>query len=62
MAAACIGVTLSVGAWYAVAHREDRLAETELSARANGHALLLENGIKQYLDKVTALHALFRVR
>ena len=59
MAAACVGVTLSVGAWYAVAHREDRLAETELSARANSHALLLESGIKQYLDKIVALHALF---
>ena len=59
LAAACIGATLSVGAWYAVAQREDRLAEAELGAHANSHALLLESGIKQYLDKVLALHALF---
>ena len=59
LAAACIGATLSVGAWYAVAQREDRLAEAELGARASSHALLLESGIKQYLDKVIALRALF---
>lgn len=59
IAAALIGLALSFGAWYAVSYREDRLADIELRARANNHALLLENGIKEYIGKVDALHALF---
>jgi diguanylate cyclase (GGDEF)-like protein len=50
---------LSVGAWYAASYREDRLAELELAALGNNHALLLENGIKEYIGKVAALRALF---
>ena len=57
--AAGIGLLLSVGAWYAVSFREDRLAELELSSRAANHASLIENGIKQYIGKVVALRALF---
>jgi diguanylate cyclase (GGDEF)-like protein len=50
---------LSVCAWYVVSDREDRLATVELGARANNHAMLLENGIKEYIGKVGALRALF---
>jgi diguanylate cyclase (GGDEF)-like protein len=56
---ACIGLSLSIGAWYAVSFREVRLAELELRSRATNHALLLESGIKQYIGKVAALRALF---
>jgi CHASE1-domain containing sensor protein len=59
IAAAVIGLSLSCGAWYTVSHRENRLADTELRALANNHALILENGIKEYISKVAALHALF---
>jgi diguanylate cyclase (GGDEF)-like protein len=57
--AACIGLMLSAGAWYAASYRENRLAELELAALGNNHALLLENGIKEYIGKVAALRALF---
>jgi diguanylate cyclase (GGDEF)-like protein len=57
--AACIGLMLSVGAWYAASYRENRLAEIELRALGGNHALLLENGIKEYIGKVAALRALF---
>ena len=57
--AAAIGLSLSVAAWYAVSLREDRIAELELRSRAANHASLLDNGIKQYIDKVVALRALF---
>jgi diguanylate cyclase (GGDEF)-like protein/PAS domain S-box-containing protein len=60
VAAAVIGVVLSVSAWFAVSSREDRLAELELSARVNDHALILQNGINNYLDRVVALRALFQ--
>src|SRR5262249_24759550 len=59
MMAAGIGLSLSIAAWYAVTLREDRLAEAELRSRAANHASLIENGIKQYIDKVVALRALF---
>jgi CHASE1-domain containing sensor protein len=57
--AACVGLTLSVGAWFGVSLREDRLAQQELSARANSHALILQNGINEYIYKIAALRALF---
>jgi diguanylate cyclase (GGDEF)-like protein len=57
--AACIGLLAAISAWYAVSNREDRLAEVELRARASNHVLLLENGIKEYIGKITALRALF---
>jgi diguanylate cyclase (GGDEF)-like protein len=60
IAAAVIGVALSVTAWLAVAAREDRVAELEFSARATNHALLLQSQIDDYMEKVVALRALFQ--
>jgi len=59
VAAACIGLALSAGTWYAAVNREDRLAEEDLKARTNNQALLLQSGIRQYVGKIAALHALF---
>jgi len=50
---------LSVGVWYVSSYRENRLAKLELDALGNNHALLLENGIKEYIGKIAALGALF---
>ncbi len=51
-----------MSAWFAASLREDRLAALELSARANDHALILQNGIDAYLSKVVALRALYGAR
>jgi methyl-accepting chemotaxis protein len=60
IAAAVIGLALSVSAWLAVSARENGLAEAEMSSRGNSHALILQNGINEYLAKVGALRALFQ--
>ena len=60
LVAAIVGLALSICLWWAVSLREDRLAHLEFSARANNHALLLQSGINDYLDKVAALRALFQ--
>jgi diguanylate cyclase (GGDEF)-like protein len=62
IAAALIGLALSVSAWFAASLREEGLAALELSARANDHALILQNGINAYLSKLNALRALYDVR
>ena len=59
VAAACIGLALTAGTWYAAVNREDRLAEEDLKARANNQALLIQSGIRLYVGKLAALHALF---
>jgi diguanylate cyclase (GGDEF)-like protein len=59
LAVAIAGLIISTLAWFAVSHREDRLAELELSSRAEGHALSLQVGIISYLRKVSGLAALF---
>jgi diguanylate cyclase (GGDEF)-like protein len=59
--AGVLGIALSIAAWSAVSVREDGLAELDLSARANSHALILRGEINDYLDKLSALRALFEV-
>jgi diguanylate cyclase (GGDEF)-like protein/PAS domain S-box-containing protein len=56
---AIAGLILSTSAWFAVSHREDQLAELELSSRAEGHALNLQAGIISYLRKAAGVRALF---
>jgi diguanylate cyclase (GGDEF)-like protein len=58
--AAVVGLALSVYVWRVVTVRENRQAELELSTRANSNSLILQNGIDQYLTKITALRALFQ--
>lgn len=60
IAAAIVGVALSVSAWFALSHREDRLAELELRERVISHVGILQNGINDYLGKIAALRALFQ--
>jgi diguanylate cyclase (GGDEF)-like protein/PAS domain S-box-containing protein len=60
IAAAIVGVMLSVFAWFALSDREHRLAELELRERAISHAGVLQNGINDYLGKLAALRALFQ--
>jgi diguanylate cyclase (GGDEF)-like protein len=58
--AAVVGLALSIYVWRVVTLRENQQAELELSARANSHASILQNGIDQSLTKITALRALFQ--
>jgi diguanylate cyclase (GGDEF)-like protein len=60
VAAAFIGIVLSVSAWFAVSGREDRLAAQDFSVRAQSQALALQSGIEDYLEKIDALRALFQ--
>jgi diguanylate cyclase (GGDEF)-like protein len=62
VAAAAIGLALSISAWYATSLREERLAVLEFNARAHDHALILQNGIDAYLSKIVALRALYDAR
>jgi diguanylate cyclase (GGDEF)-like protein len=57
--AATIGVALSVAAWIGVSRWEDRLAGQEFKSVAETHHLILQNGWSEYVDKLTALRALF---
>jgi len=57
--AAVIGVALSVAAWIGVSRWEDRLAHQEFTAVAETHNLILQNGWNEYVNKLTALRALF---
>jgi diguanylate cyclase (GGDEF)-like protein len=59
IATAVVGLALSVAAWLAVSVREDRLAELELSASAENHALILQNELGDYMGKIGTLRALF---
>src|SRR5882672_1121081 len=47
--AAIVGVAISVSCWFAASVREDRLADLDLSARANSHAMVLQGEIADYL-------------
>lgn len=59
LAAAIIGVTISVLAWVFVAAREDRLARQELNESAADHASALQSGLDEYLVKLVALRSFF---
>ena len=60
VAAGCIGVALSVAGFFAISHRADGIAALEFDAHAKSHAMMLQNGINDYLDNVSALRALFQ--
>jgi diguanylate cyclase (GGDEF)-like protein len=60
LAASFFGVSLSVAAWFAISIREDRLAALEFGARANSVALILQDGISEYTNRVAAVRALFQ--
>ena len=57
--AALIGLALSVIGWMGVSRWEDRLASQEFTAVAETHQLVLQNGWNEYVNKLTAVRALF---
>ena len=59
IAAGLVGLALSTAVWLTVSVWENRVTEQDFSARANSHALILQNGINEYIAKITALRALF---
>jgi CHASE1-domain containing sensor protein len=60
IAAALVGLALSVAAWAIVWHRENQLAELELRERADDYALLLQYGIDEELKTLVGLRALLQ--
>jgi diguanylate cyclase (GGDEF)-like protein/PAS domain S-box-containing protein len=57
--AAIIGLALSIAAWLATYFRENQFAELELETAVANHALVLQSGMDDYLNKVVAGRALF---
>jgi diguanylate cyclase len=58
-AAAGIGIALSLVAWLAVMRWEGRLAKLTFAATAQNQAMVLQNGLNEYLSKLAATRALF---
>jgi diguanylate cyclase (GGDEF)-like protein/PAS domain S-box-containing protein len=59
-AVAILGLAISLVAWYAVGQREDRSAREDFDGRAGDHLLVLQNGIDQYINDISALRAAFQ--
>ena len=59
LVAAIVGSVLSVAAWLVISGWEKRSAERELSDLAADQTLALQTGIKDYLDKMVAVRAMF---
>jgi diguanylate cyclase (GGDEF)-like protein/PAS domain S-box-containing protein len=59
-AVALVGLALSGVAWLAISQREDQQAELDLQARAKGHALVLQEGINDYVEEIATLRAYFQ--
>jgi hypothetical protein len=58
--AVIVGLMLSFAAWFAVLERENRLAHNDFSARSSDHFMILQNGINQYINDISALRAAFQ--
>src|ERR1700674_2741437 len=58
-AAAGLGIALSLSAGFVVSKWEYRLAKLEFTKVAENYALILQNGLDEYLDKIRAVRALF---
>jgi CHASE1-domain containing sensor protein len=59
VAAALLGLTVAVTAWFAVAIWEKRLARAKFTAVASDYATVLQNGLNDYLSKLIALSAFY---
>jgi diguanylate cyclase (GGDEF)-like protein len=59
MVVAAIGLFASVVAWYYTVRAEDRTLTQEFNSRAGNQALVLQNGINDYIDKLYAVQAYF---
>src|SRR5476651_1716812 len=54
-----IGVAASIFFWYVTAASENRARVQEFDGRANNQAIILQNGIDDYWNKLYAVRALF---
>lgn len=57
--AACVGVVLSVVGTVAVGRWENRLARADFEAVAEAQAILVQNGVNEYVSRLTALRTRF---
>jgi diguanylate cyclase (GGDEF)-like protein len=55
---AVLGTALSITGWFIVSGLEDRTSAAEFNLRANNMAVVLQNGVNQYLANMSALRAL----
>lgn len=56
---ALVGVVASVAGWYLAVGSENRAFEIEFNGRAKNQAIIFENGVGAYWDKLYAVRALF---
>ena len=56
---AVLGTALSITGWFIVSGLEDRASAAEFNLRANNMAVVLQNGVNEYLANMSALRALF---
>jgi diguanylate cyclase (GGDEF)-like protein len=54
-----LGIVLSLVLWSTASEREDRIAELEFQSQARAHANILQAGIADHVEKLSALRALF---
>jgi diguanylate cyclase (GGDEF)-like protein len=59
LVAACVGVTLSLIAAFTVGRWESRAARAELEVMAETQAIVLQNGINEYISRLSTLRTLF---
>jgi diguanylate cyclase (GGDEF)-like protein len=57
--AACIGIVLSFAAAYAVGQWEERVTRAEFGAAAETEAIVMQNGLNEYISRLVALRTLF---
>jgi diguanylate cyclase (GGDEF)-like protein len=57
--AACIGVVLSIAAAYAVGRWEERVTRDEFDSLAETEAIVMQNGLNEYISRLVALRTLF---
>ena len=56
---AVLGLAVAVSAWFAVSVWEERLARAKFNAVAGDYASILQNGLDDFLGKITALRAFY---
>ena len=57
--AACIGIVLSLAAAYAVGQWEERVTRVEFGGAAETEAIVMQNGLNEYISRLVALRTLF---
>src|SRR4029077_11300103 len=57
--AACIGIVLSFAAAYAVGQWEERVTRVEFGGAAETEAIVMQNGLNEYISRLVALRTLF---